>query len=136
MDLEQLRPHLERAAREEGLELSRLDLSPDGRTVIVGDASGEAAIPVSPLESVDLGSDSAFTMVARAFADRTYSQVGEQEYLETEALSPDAMRNRLPEHPGHLGADYSAPPSPTARAEPEPGAVAASRSAEVRPDEE
>jgi len=121
MDFEQLKPHLERAAREEGLEPTRIELTPDGRTVIVADASGTAAMSVSPLMSVDFGSESAYPMVARAFAERTYAQMGEQEYLDTEALSDEAMEARLPEHPGHLGADFGELPPGAARIEEDDG---------------
>lgn len=119
MDIDRLRSHLERAASDEGLTLRRVELSPDGRTVIVADEAGTAAMPVSPFMSIDLESDRAHTHVARIFAERTYGQVGEQEYLDTDGLSREAIRARMPEHPGHLGADYSEPPAGTARNEPE-----------------
>lgn len=119
MDIDRLRQHLERAASDEGLTARRVELTPDGRTVIVADDSGTAAMPVSPFMSIDLDSEAAYPHVARIFAERTYASAGTQEYLDTAGLSPEAMRLRLPEHPGHLGADYSEPPAGTARNEPE-----------------
>jgi hypothetical protein len=118
MDIDKLRPLLERAARDEGLEPRQIELSPDGRTVVVFDNSGVAAIPAGSLEAIDLHGEDAYRHVARVWEDRAYGEIGEQETLDNEAFEdPNQRLRRDPEHPGHLGVDDE-PPAGAARIEP------------------
>ncbi|HEX2863634.1 MAG TPA: hypothetical protein VHN99_03630 [Deinococcales bacterium] len=114
MNLDDYREHLRNAARDEGLTLSELSLSPDGQSVSTRDDSGVASMSAPALAAVDPTAETAGEQIAKLWAGRVYGQHGAAELSDLDGLDPSLDAERLPEHPGHLGADFSRPPAPAA----------------------